>query len=152
MPGNSIAFLFLTIGEICNSEVWAAWFKAANPEQYTIYVHAKVIFSSILILNININVGLISFSFPESCRGCASFVCTIVDTVGADKVGAYKSCQSICQASPRSMQKWNEQVCRNTGLCDLEMLTCWHLAKTGLKVVCPAERQLPPSCELFEAP
>ena len=39
----SIAFLFLTIGQIRNSDVWEAYFKSGGPTEYTIYVHAKVL-------------------------------------------------------------------------------------------------------------
>jgi hypothetical protein len=39
---DAIALLFLTVGEIRNSEIWAAWLKPVNPDLYSIYVHAKV--------------------------------------------------------------------------------------------------------------
>ena len=39
---DSIALLFLTVGEIRNSKIWAAWLRSVNPELYSIYVHAKV--------------------------------------------------------------------------------------------------------------
>ena len=39
---DAIALLFLTVGEIRNSDIWAAWLKPVNPDLYSIYVHAKV--------------------------------------------------------------------------------------------------------------
>jgi hypothetical protein len=41
---DAIALLFLTVGEIRNSDIWAAWLKPVNPELYSIYVHAKVMY------------------------------------------------------------------------------------------------------------
>ena len=39
---KAVALLFLTVDEICNCDVWEAWLRDANPEHFTIYVHAKV--------------------------------------------------------------------------------------------------------------
>jgi hypothetical protein len=39
---DAIALLFLTVGEIRNSDIWAAWLKPVNPDLFSIYVHAKV--------------------------------------------------------------------------------------------------------------
>jgi hypothetical protein len=41
---DAIALLFLTVGEIRNSDIWDAWLKPVNPDLYSIYVHAKVKF------------------------------------------------------------------------------------------------------------
>ena len=40
---ESIAFLFLTLGEVKNPLAWEAWFHKASKEVFDIHVHAKVL-------------------------------------------------------------------------------------------------------------
>jgi hypothetical protein len=82
---DSIALLFLTVGEIRNSKIWAAWVKSVNPDHYSIYVHAKVRHSPFPTFFPNFNFMIIS----ESKRCCSSSFCESPNQASQNEMGRY---------------------------------------------------------------
>ena len=70
----SIAFLFLTIGQIRNSDVWEAYFKSGGPTEYTIYVHAK--------------------KLPPAKQGCLYRLPATITVTGEMPVNVYRHCHN----------------------------------------------------------
>ena len=90
---DAIALMFLTVGQIRNSDVWAAWLRSADPALFSIYVHAKVQTRGNSILFV-VEKPLLTArrTFAESSGSRASTFLKTLDTNSENKMGRYQSC------------------------------------------------------------